>query len=195
MQPSVVVLQTNPRRKRKTTGDENLGQKTKNKRYRRGCVADEVPSTILLENSEDEDEAEDEEPGEIVDEQAAPFEPFNYEAMHEKKILSNSKLHCCTASIRARMPSVARSEKFKRPADDEDIYEPNRRKKATSVRVMFLAPPPSSLAHRSALIDLGAQTARCSADAEVPLVSISKEDIDHLLFHTFLSLHLLSGVY
>jgi hypothetical protein len=62
-----------------------MTNKIKNKRYRRGCVADEVPSTILLDNEDEE------EPGEILDDvderqQQTSFQPFNY----DNEILSNS---------------------------------------------------------------------------------------------------------
>ncbi|UJR25986.1 hypothetical protein I4U23_007334 [Adineta vaga] len=108
--------QATTKRKRKGASDEITNNKSKSKRYRRGCVADEVPSTILLDNDEDEDEERDEEePGEILDSlnernQQTSFQPFDY----ENEILS--------------------SKKFKKPADDEDIYEPNRRKKSTKVK-------------------------------------------------------------
>ena len=92
------------KRKRKTTGDENMGNKTKNKRYRRGCVADEVPSTIKLDNDDDEEE-EEEEPGEIVDDideqqqQLKSFQPFKYEPIDEDKFFSNSKIFILIISI------------------------------------------------------------------------------------------------
>jgi len=62
-----------------------MTNKIKNKRYRRGCVADEVPSTILLDNEDEE------EPGEILDDvderqQQTSFQPFNY----DNEMLSNS---------------------------------------------------------------------------------------------------------
>ncbi|CAF4464051.1 unnamed protein product, partial [Adineta steineri] len=80
-------------------------------KYRRGCVADEVPSTILLDDNDEDDE----EPGEILDDinehkQQTSFKPFNYEI----EMLSNKK--------------------FKRPADDEEIYEPNRPKKSSKAK-------------------------------------------------------------
>ncbi len=72
--------------------EENLSNKTKTKRYRRGCVADEVPSKIILDNDDDEEE---EEPGEIIEDiderQRTSFQPFNYAAINEDEILSNSK--------------------------------------------------------------------------------------------------------
>ncbi|CAF4314997.1 unnamed protein product, partial [Rotaria sordida] len=84
---------------------------------RHACVADEVPSTIVLDNDDD-----DEEPGEIIDDlyeqKQTSFQPFNYEPINEKEILSNKK--------------------FKRPADDEDIYEPNRPTKSSKAKVNFL---------------------------------------------------------
>jgi len=100
------------KRKRKTVSDENINNKTKTKRYRRGCVADEVPSTIILDNDDEE------EPGEIIDDideqQQTSFQPFNYETTNGNEVFSNKK--------------------FKRPADDEDIYEPNRRKKSSKIK-------------------------------------------------------------
>ncbi len=62
-----------------------MTNKIKNKRYRRGCVADEVPSTILLDNEDEE------EPGEILDDvderqQQTSFQPYNY----DNEMLSNS---------------------------------------------------------------------------------------------------------
>ncbi|CAF1344963.1 unnamed protein product, partial [Rotaria sordida] len=61
---------------------------------------------------------DDEEPGEIIDDlyeqKQTSFQPFNYEPINEKEILSNKK--------------------FKRPADDEDIYEPNRPTKSSKVK-------------------------------------------------------------
>ncbi|CAF4629201.1 unnamed protein product, partial [Rotaria socialis] len=72
----VIMLnkQSATKRKRKTTNDENNSNKMKNKKYRRGCVADEVPSTIKLDSDEDE-----EEPGEIIDDEYqqkhATFQP------------------------------------------------------------------------------------------------------------------------
>jgi hypothetical protein len=56
-------------------------------------VADEVPSTIILED--------DEEPGEILDEQeqsSTSLKPFTYDTIDEAKILSNSKLVSFTSS-------------------------------------------------------------------------------------------------
>ncbi|CAF3327692.1 unnamed protein product [Rotaria socialis] len=111
----VIMLnkQSATKRKRKTTNDENNSNKMKNKKYRRGCVADEVPSTIKLDSDEDE-----EEPGEIIDDEYqqkhATFQPYNYKVMNEDQILSKKK--------------------FKRPADDEDIYEPNRPTRSTKAR-------------------------------------------------------------
>ncbi|CAF0970033.1 unnamed protein product [Adineta steineri] len=110
----LIMLNKNPsatKRKRKTASDENMNNKTKNKKYRRGCVADEVPSTILLDDNDEDDE----EPGEILDDineykQQTSFKPFNYEI----EMLSNKK--------------------FKRPADDEEIYEPNRPKKSSKAK-------------------------------------------------------------
>ncbi|CAF0798614.1 unnamed protein product [Rotaria sp. Silwood1] len=113
----VIMLskQSTTKRKRKTMNDENISNKTKTKRYRRACVADEVPSTIVLDNDDDDDE---EEPGEIIDElyeqKQTSFQSFNYEPINENEILSNKK--------------------FKRPADDEDIYEPNRPTKSSKVK-------------------------------------------------------------
>ncbi|CAF1590533.1 unnamed protein product [Adineta ricciae] len=110
--------QSTAKRKRKAAGDEKVNNKSKNKRYRRGNVADEVPSTILLDKDDDEDDdqiEEEEEPGEISDEinerkHQTSFQPFNY----DNEILS--------------------TKKFKKPADDEDIYEPNRPTKSTKAR-------------------------------------------------------------
>ncbi len=66
--------------------------KTKSKRYRRGCVADEVPSKIILDDDEEEEE---EEPGEIIEDiderQQTSFKPFNYATINEDDILSKSK--------------------------------------------------------------------------------------------------------
>lgn len=76
-------------RKRKTANDENNNNnKSKNKKYRRGCVADEVPSTIALDNGDDE------EPGEILDEtyeQKPSIEPYKYENINEKEIFGTSE--------------------------------------------------------------------------------------------------------
>jgi hypothetical protein len=62
----------------------------KTKRYRRGCVADEVPSKIILDNDDEE-----EEPGEIIEDiderQQTSFKSFNYATINEDEILSNSK--------------------------------------------------------------------------------------------------------
>ncbi|CAF2310522.1 unnamed protein product [Rotaria sp. Silwood2] len=110
----VIMLskQSTTKRKRKTMNDDNNINKTKTKRYRRACVADEVPSTIILDNDDEE------EPGEIIDElyeqKQTSFQSFNYEPINESEILSNKK--------------------FKRPADDEDIYEPNRPTKSSKVK-------------------------------------------------------------
>lgn len=109
----------------------------KNRRYRRGNVADEVPSTILLDNDDQEEEEEQqeiEEPGEIIGEESR-VQPHNYSTINEEEILSKSK------SILLARTSFALNfflEKFKRPADDEDIYEPNRPKKSTKVKVRSL---------------------------------------------------------
>jgi exosome complex exonuclease RRP6 len=120
----VIMLnkQSTNKRKRKTASEENLNNKTKNRRYRRGCVADEVPSTIMLDNDDEEEEEVEEEveeePGEIIDDiderQQKSFKPFNYKTINEKEIFS--------------------TKKFKRPADDEDIYEPNRAKKSSKAK-------------------------------------------------------------
>ena len=56
-------------------------------------MADEAPSTIILED--------DEEPGEILDEQeqaSTSLKPFTYDTIDEAKILSNSKLGTSTSS-------------------------------------------------------------------------------------------------
>ena len=73
-----------------------MNSKMKNRRYRRGDVADEVPSTIMLDDDEEEEEEErEEEPGEIIDDtderQRKSFQPFNYATIDEAKILSTSK--------------------------------------------------------------------------------------------------------
>jgi len=102
----IMLNKQNAKRKRKGGVDDQTNTKSKNKRYRHGCVADEVPSTIILEN--------DDEPGEISDESTPIIEPFKYEPIDEEKILSKKK--------------------FKRPADDEDIYDPNRQKKSSTVK-------------------------------------------------------------
>ena len=88
------MFQSATKRKRKAAGDEKVNNKSKNKRYRRGNVADEVPSTILLDkdDDEDDDQIEEEEPGEISDEineqkHQTSFQPFNY----DNEILSTSK--------------------------------------------------------------------------------------------------------
>lgn len=108
----------------------------KNRRYRRGNVADEVPSTILLDNDDDgEEEQEIEEPGEIIDEeQHTRVQPHVYSTIDEKEILSTSKsISLARKSLSSDILSFL--EKFKRPADDEDIYEPNRPKKSSKVKV------------------------------------------------------------
>ena len=113
-----------------------MNNKSKNKRYRRGNVADEVPSTILLDNDDDEDgdEIEEEEPGEISDEinehkQKTSFQPFDY----DNQILSASKWRQKSVVINVCLFFIG--EKFKKPADDEDIYEPNRPTKSTKAKV------------------------------------------------------------
>lgn len=65
----------------------------KNRRYRRGNVADEVPSTIALDNDDEEEQEEEiQEPGEIVDEEhKTSIEPYNYPSINEDEILSTSK--------------------------------------------------------------------------------------------------------
>jgi hypothetical protein len=84
------MLNKTTKRKRKTMNEEN--NKTKSKRYRRGCVADEVPSKIILDDDEEEEE---EEPGEIIEDiderQQTSFKPFNYATINEDDILSKSK--------------------------------------------------------------------------------------------------------
>jgi len=108
----VIMLnkQSTTKRKRKNINEENVSNKIKNKKYRRGCVADEVPSTIILDNDDD-----DQEPGEIIDDiDERQQTSFQYETINEDEIFSNKK--------------------FKRPADDEDIYEPNRPKRSSKVK-------------------------------------------------------------
>ena len=122
----IMLNKQNGKRKHKSGADDQTSNKPKNKRYRRGCVADEVPSTIILDN--------DEEPGEIADEATPVIEPFKYEPIDEETILSKSE------SIEFRLTKSPQhwfsvlTEKFKRPADDEDIYDPNRQKKSSTVR-------------------------------------------------------------
>lgn len=135
-----LLLQPGNKRKRKVGNDEsnNNINKTKNRRYRRGCVADEVPSTILLDNDDDDDavddeERDEEEPGEITDEvnehkQQKTFQPFDYES----ESLATSTYHNDSLETITHSFIV---EKFKKPADDEDIYEPNRPKKTAKAKV------------------------------------------------------------
>jgi hypothetical protein len=130
-------IQANTKRKRKSATDENLGVKAKNKRYRRGCVADEVPSTIILDN--DDEDIDDDEPGEILNGQQTSvsskvFQSFDYQSIDEEKILSTSEINDMFHTLYVDVIFV-NVEKFKRPADDEDIYEPNRPKKSSTVKV------------------------------------------------------------
>lgn len=109
----IMLNKQSTKRKRKSANEENINSKLKNKRYRRGNVADEVPSKIILDDDEEDDEIE-EEPGEILDdEKQASIKPHKYTLFNEEEILS---------------------KKFKRPADDEDIYDPNRSKKGAKVK-------------------------------------------------------------
>ena len=74
----------------------------KNRRYRRGNVADEVPSTIPLDNDdqEEDEEQEIEEPGEIIDEeQQSRVQPHTYSTINEEEILSKSKSILLTKKI------------------------------------------------------------------------------------------------
>ncbi len=84
-------------------------------------MQNEIPSNILLDDDDDE-----EEPGEIVDDS---FQPFDYDAIQENNLFAKSK------SI-VRMQKFGfllfLTEKFKRPADDEDIYDPNRQQKKSA---------------------------------------------------------------
>jgi len=92
----------------------------------------------MLDN-DDDDEDEEEEPGEIIDDiderQQKSFQPFNYKKINEAEIFSTSKSRF--SSKKKYKIDFFFIEKFKRPADDEDIYEPNRRKKSSKVKVEF----------------------------------------------------------
>ncbi|CAF3602783.1 unnamed protein product [Rotaria sordida] len=78
---------------------------------------DLVPQNKNVNSNKDNDD-DDEEPGEIIDDlyeqKQTLFQSFNYEPINENEILWNKK--------------------FKRPADDEDIYEPNRPTKSSKVK-------------------------------------------------------------
>jgi hypothetical protein len=93
----------------------------------------------MLDNEDDDDVDEDEEPGEIIDDmdekQQKSFKPFNYQTIDEEKILSTSK---SKYSAKRKFKTIFFVVgKFKRPADDEDIYEPNRPKKSSKAKVNF----------------------------------------------------------
>jgi hypothetical protein len=94
----------------------------------------------MLDN-DDDDEDEEEEPGEIIEDiderQQKSFQPFNYKKINEDEIFSTSKSRF-SSKKKYKIDFLFFSiEKFKRPADDEDIYEPNRRKKSSKVKVEF----------------------------------------------------------
>jgi len=81
------------KRKRKSANEENISSKLKNKRYRRGNVADEVPTKIILDDDEEEeDDDHEEEPGEILDDdQQSAIKPHKYTLFNEEQILSSKR--------------------------------------------------------------------------------------------------------
>lgn len=129
----IMLSKQSTKRKRKSANEENIGSKLKNKRYRRGNVADEVPTKIILDDDEEEEDHE-EEPGEILDDdQQSAIKPHKYTLFNEEQILSSKRNKF--SFDKNEICFSFRIEKFKRPADDEDIYDPNRAKKATKVKV------------------------------------------------------------